>query len=63
MAQWLRICLAMQERDAGSTPVQGTEIPHVAKQRSLCVATTKPADTGVRAPLESQRATMNRHDF
>ena len=44
MAQWLRICLAMQGTQAQSL-VGGTKIPHVVEQPALPprTATTEPA--------------------
>ena len=41
VAQWLRICLAMQGMDGSSIPSWGTKIPHATGQLSLHAAPTE----------------------
>ena len=48
--------LSSNEGDMGSSPGQGTEIPHAMKQ--LCAATTEPACSRTRASQMEKALTM-----
>ena len=52
MAQWLRICLAMQGTQARSL-VRGTKIPHVVEQLA------PPARTATAEPVLHEAAKLN----
>ena len=54
MAQWLRICLAMQGTQARSL-VGGTKIPHVVEQ----LAPPAPAHTATAEPVLHEAAKLN----
>ena len=47
--QWLRLHTS-NAGAMGSIPGQGTKIPHVTEQLSLCAATTEPTCSGVHTP-------------
>ena len=55
VVQWLKICLAMQG-NSGSTPGQGTKIPHAMQQLSLHTTTKESVHHNEKSLIDATKS-------